>query len=285
MRTTKKIVIVTILMILFTVLVSANAEVSGTIRPVVTYEEWGYHNLDRAGDTPTEGYEITIDQTAPTTELEGWAIDPLAQTTASGVIIQIGDQYYEAVYGKERDTVAEFFHSDSYLKCGYTIELNTQELAASQYITIHVISADGTYQYPPETYSIRLNTVKPVVSYTEWGFHNLDRLGDIHAEGYNVNVDQTKEVTVVEGWALDPLADSTASGVIIQIGDQYYEAEYGKERDTVAEYFQNESYLKCGYLLEVNTQELLSAGSMKVHVISSDGMYQYPPEEYFIQGK
>lgn len=254
-------------------------------KPVASYGEWGYQNLDRIGDTLIEGYVIILDQTAPTTVLEGWALDPLAQTTASGVTIQVGERYYETVYGKERDTVAEFFHNDAYLNCGYTIELDTQELIAAQSIAIYVISADGAYQYPPETYTIRLSTIKPVVSYTEWGFHNLDRLGDIHAEGYTVNVDQTKETTVVEGWALDPLANSTASGVTIQIGDQYYEAEYGKERDTVAEYFQNDSYLKCGYLLEVNTQELLVAGSMKVHVISSDGAYQYPPEEYVIQGK
>jgi len=132
---------------------------------------------------------------------------------------------------------------------------------------------------------ISLNTVKPIVAYREWGFHNLDRPGDIHTEGYNGNIDQTKETTVVEGWALDPLANSTASCVMIQIGDQYYKAEYGKERDNVAEYFQNSTYLKCGYQLEINTQELLSTGSMKVHVISSDSTYQYPPEEYIIQGK
>jgi len=82
-------------MISLTLLLPANAEMLDTIKFVVTYKGWGYQNLDRAGDTPIEGYIMTLDQTTPTTELEGWAVDPLMQTTASGVIIQIGDRFYE----------------------------------------------------------------------------------------------------------------------------------------------------------------------------------------------
>jgi len=66
----------------------------------------------------------------------------------------VGDQYYNATYGKERTSVVEFFQNEAYLNSGYTINLNTQELIDAGTVIIHVISADGSYQYPPCIYTV-----------------------------------------------------------------------------------------------------------------------------------
>ena len=128
-----------------------NKEESMGIKPVVEYEGWGYHNLDYCCNYPVEEHKIKILINDDCCHLEGWALDPLIGSTASSVIIQVGDQYYEAKYGKERETVATYFQNDEYLKCGYVLDLKTEDVISTQSITIHVISKDGTYQYPSET--------------------------------------------------------------------------------------------------------------------------------------
>lgn len=125
------------------------------ILPVADYSEWGYQFIDYIGTTTSNGSVLTVNSGDATSFMEGWAIDPLAGTTASSVVIQVGGQYYSADYGKERDSVSTYFQNEAYLHSGYTINLNTQELIAAGRITVHVLSADGTYQYPPSIYAIQ----------------------------------------------------------------------------------------------------------------------------------
>lgn len=125
------------------------------ILPVADYSEWGYHFTDYLGTTPSNGNVLTVNSGDVTSYMEGWAIDPLAGKLASSVVIQVGDQYYTTDYGKARDSVSAYFQNEAYLHSGYTINLNTQELIAAGRITVHVLSADGTYQYPPCIYTIQ----------------------------------------------------------------------------------------------------------------------------------
>lgn len=123
--------------------------------PVVDYAEWGYQFVDYLGSTLSGGNVLTVNSGDVTSFIEGWAVDPLAGTTASAVVLQIGDQYYYADYGKERDSVSDYFQNDAYLQSGYTATLDTQELMAAGQLMVHVLSADGTYQYPPSVYTIQ----------------------------------------------------------------------------------------------------------------------------------
>lgn len=125
------------------------------LAPAVNYTEWGYHFTDYLGTTPSEGNVLTVNSWDATSFMEGWAIDPLAGSVASAVVIQVGDQYYRADYGKERDTVSTYFQNDGYLYSGYTISLDTQELIEAGGLIVHILSADGTYQYPPCVYTIQ----------------------------------------------------------------------------------------------------------------------------------
>lgn len=125
--------------------------------PVIDYSEWGYHFIDYLGTTPSEDNVLTVNSYDRSSYMEGWAIDPLASKTASGVVVQVGDKFYATDYGKKRDSVSSFFQNDSYMYSGYTIILDTEELMEAGRIIVHVLSFDGTYQYPPTVYSIKSN--------------------------------------------------------------------------------------------------------------------------------
>lgn len=124
-----------------------------------------------------------------------------------------------------------------------------------------------------------------ICEYTEWGYNYIDYCGYFGTESNTITVIASEATSFMEGWALDPLALSTAGSVIVQVGDQYYTAEYGKERTSVVDYFQNEAYLNSGYTISLNTQELLDAGVVVIHVISADGSYQYPPCIYTVHAQ
>lgn len=128
----------------------------------------------------------------------------------------------------------------------------------------------------------RMNSL-PIADHDEWGYQFVDYIGTTPSDGNVLTVNAGDATSYMEGWALDPLAGSVASNVVIQVGDRYYDAEYGKARDSVSSYFQNDAYLNSGYTINLNTQELIEAGQVAVHVISSDGSYQYPVSVYLIQ--
>ena len=77
---------------------------------------------------------------------------------AGAVYLQVGEQLYRMNYGKERQSVVDAFEDNAYLNSGYTILLDTAELLEAREITIHVISADGTYRYAPVTYRVEGTT-------------------------------------------------------------------------------------------------------------------------------
>ncbi|MBQ3222100.1 MAG: hypothetical protein IJB41_00660 [Clostridia bacterium] len=117
----------------------------------------------------------------------------------------------------------------------------------------------------------------------EWGYQYLDYCDDVIASEGTIWVQAGNTRSYMEGWALDPLAGSVAGRVIIEVGGELFEAEYGKERDSVAAYFQNDAYLCSGYTAILDTQKLIDAGQIAVHVISQDGTYQYPPAVYTVK--
>ena len=121
------------------------------------------------------------------------------------------------------------------------------------------------------------------VDYADWGFHCLDFCNGVSADGLTVTVPSNREQLCLNGWALDPLAGSTASSVVVQVGDQFYEASYGHAKQSVADYFQYGNYLYSGYTAILPTEDVIEAGSFTIHVISADGTYRYPPQTYHIE--
>lgn len=117
---------------------------------------WGYCCVDYCNGALSSDMKLTLSASAPLCMLQGWALDPNAGTTASTVFVQVGDQYYTANYGISKQSVVDYFQNENYLNSGYTISLNTEDVIEAGEVTVHVISADGTYRYAPFTYQVEV---------------------------------------------------------------------------------------------------------------------------------
>lgn len=124
--------------------------------PQVEYDGTDYQWLDYCGDEKQVDGIVKVDTDRESTWIAGWAIDPLAGTTASKVVLQVGEACCDAEYGEARESVAAYFGSDDYLNSGYTAALNTRELIDAGKLVVHVVSADGTYQYAPQVYRVEI---------------------------------------------------------------------------------------------------------------------------------
>ncbi len=121
----------------------------------VVESEGNYMHLDYCDNVLADEDAITVNTDNGQSVLEGWAVDPEEGLAARRVVIQVGDQFVEAAYGKRRQSVADFFKNDAYLKCGFTVSLDTEAVLSAGTITIHVVSEDGHYQYPPKIYKVK----------------------------------------------------------------------------------------------------------------------------------
>lgn len=128
---------------------------SGVIESIPIREtQETYQYLDYTSDKMSEGDIIYVDTNNTVCYGEGWARDPIAGKPAGKVVIQAGDTFQMAEYGKERQSVRDYFGDDAYLNTGYTFLLNLLEIRKTDTVIVHVISADGQYRYPPVYYRI-----------------------------------------------------------------------------------------------------------------------------------
>lgn len=174
-----------------------------------------------------------------------------------------------------------FIHFNDLNELNFLITQISPDIVIAPFLSSQIWSC---YLWEPDIAG-GLKGVLPTIDYTDWGYHFIDYLGTTPSNGNVLTVNSWDATSFMEGWAIDPLAGATASAIVIQVGDQYYRADYGKDRDSVSAYFQNEAYLHSGYTINLNTQELIEAGRVIVHVLSADGTYQYPPCVYTIQSK
>lgn len=252
-------------------------------------ESQGFHYLDICNDAVVPDGDNSLLFAKDRYQLEGWAIDPDARTTASAVYVQVGNDYYQAKYGKERASVAEFFNEDNYVHCGYTVTLDADKVNQAGCIMVHVISGDGTYRYSPIEYVIEdlresdeaVNDL-PIVEYEgQAKYLSLDIFADVLADEDKVYLAQDKQQCYVEGWATDPLARGVAGALYIEVGQTVYRAEYGKPRPEVAEAYGGDmNYSNSGFTFTVNAQEVREAGYIVIDVVSADGGYRYAPIRY-----
>ncbi len=120
---------------------------------------------------------------------------------------------------------------------------------------------------------------------TDEPFQYLDYVNNEILGSQDIYIDSTQRITTLEGWAVDVLADNVASSVLIQVGEKIYKADYGKERQSVVDYFNKPNWKNSGYTVALPTEALLEAGTMKILVVSNDGQYKYETQEYKVNKK
>lgn len=101
-------------------------------------------------------------------------------------------------------------------------------------------------------------------------------------EPFTINKTADPEL-IIEGWAIDSLADAPAGAVYISMDGRLYPTLYSLERQDIADHFRNENLLKTGFRLSATTS-ILEQGShnLSVLVISNDRTEVYRPNTHFI---
>ena len=111
---------------------------------------------------------------------------------------------------------------------------------------------------------------------------SLDIVNNEVITSKSFSIDSSLHYFRIAGWALDAINDTLASQVIIQVGDEYILATYGKKLEYVADYFDKQQFLNSGWYAVLNTKKVLDAGGFFVHVITADGSYKYEPQQYHV---
>lgn len=191
--------------------------------------------------------------------------------------IIVGDSYtwmFQLDYLSQSFSELAFIHHNDLSQLNWLIDCIQPDVVIMPFLSSAIWVA---YTWEPASV-----LEQPIVDYGDWGYHCIDYMGTIPANNNVLTVNADEQISLMEGWALDPLAGTVAGRVIVQVGDKHYMANYGKARESVSSTFQNEAYTNSGYTIALDTQELISAGCITVHVISLDGSYQYPPATYTI---
>ncbi|URN95424.1 MAG: hypothetical protein NAG76_03955 [Candidatus Pristimantibacillus lignocellulolyticus] len=199
----------------------------------------------------------------------------------------IGDSY---IYGLLIPELAEsfseftFIHSDNIDKLEGLVSLTNPD----------IVIFENVERMFDHTMNIHMNSKEKYTDYEVYS--NLPSKGEssmyldhfsnesVQEQGV-LQIDKTKEVVSLNGWALDGINNSTADSMYLHVGDKYYPAIYGTPHEGVSTYFQNSELLNSGFSFTVNAQDLIEAGEFSFIIISQDKSYQYSPVEYKVETK
>lgn len=99
-----------------------------------------------------------------------------------------------------------------------------------------------------------------------------------------------KSVNIIDGflcisnqWGIDPKRHQTLEGVLVKIGDDVWQANYGLYRKDVADAYHTSDVTYCGWEFMISTEEIGQAGRIPLSVIllTKDGGY-YKINDFFI---
>jgi MoaA/NifB/PqqE/SkfB family radical SAM enzyme len=90
-----------------------------------------------------------------------------------------------------------------------------------------------------------------------------------------------RDAVLVEGWAVDPVAASTADAVEVDLDGQMYSTQYGLERQDVARFFGIDEYLRSGFLCWIPYNAMrVGQHTMSLRIIASRQQGYYHSSRY-----
>lgn len=122
----------------------------------------------------------------------------------------------------------------------------------------------------------------PMTDAMEWNHVYVDACNGESVFGNTVQWNESAGTYAFSGWAIDPVGGAAASRLLVQVGDRFYEAEYGGSRPDVAEAYENPAYERCAFSFALNASVLTDVEEILLHVISADGSYRYEPVACYI---
>lgn len=102
-------------------------------------------NIENINEQPVNSPEIKL--TGDNLTLSGWAIDEDGNKPASSVVVQVGEDYFEAFTGYPRADVAKFYKSKEIVLCGIQLSLAKSNLTPGPNEMKLYVFADGNKSY------------------------------------------------------------------------------------------------------------------------------------------
>jgi hypothetical protein len=86
----------------------------------------------------------------------GWAVDPEAQSAATGVDVMIDGVPYSATYGIPRQDVADRYKVPAYVRSGFSFSMPADLVKGARTVSIRVIAAGRKSFYPSPDFRVNV---------------------------------------------------------------------------------------------------------------------------------
>jgi hypothetical protein len=222
--------------------------------------------------------------------IKGWAFDSFAGKPLSELYAKIGNRIFKAHYGALN---ANFWNNNPDLRyAGFELYFPEEIINGVDEIIFIGISADELYKYEPVIYKIQgagdpVNIVSNTVL-ENMPVRNKQTLMWLDYVN-NVLMTEKKEISArdgvdlhIIGWASDVDAERPLKSLYVKIGESLFECEYGIERTSVSDHFNNPDLLRTGFDITIPAKHLNGVTAISFIMLGADGVYQYDPIVYRI---
>lgn len=122
------------------------------------------------------------------------------------------------------------------------------------------------------------------ISYKGMWLDNVNT-ADLNSGGYTqgeipISLYQDSQTVFLNGWAADFNANMPLSALYIKVGDKTVKCQYGIERTSVSDYFQNENLKMTGFNVTIPKSYLDVVDKIEFIQVGNDGTYRFESVEY-----
>jgi hypothetical protein len=237
--------------------------------------------IDVAASAPHE--QPTIVPKGAILTVRGWAVlaEEPAGTTGVYAIVDDGSPL-EALYGLERDDIAELYGSDVHGSCGFKAVLSTSHLAPGQHtLSLAVRDAEGRLLAVPgsESFTIESSLDRLVLEAPEsesWTPIAVDSCAVDDEFAEEPLVAGPASIVSIRGWAVDSPAGTVASAVFGVAGSLAVKAAYGFPREDVVADQGGAEFRRSGFALDIPADELgPGSHAVLIRAVGADGETVY----------
>lgn len=220
--------------------------------------------------------------------ISGWAVDSKAALPAGGVMAKVGDIYIKGVYGLTRLDVSARLKDNLFRNTGYRINLpihllstgvNTIEILAISNDNASIFLESKSIEIEKKSEDVINEALYDLEQYKKFNIPPLLYIEAINNEKLIDSqqpfmVDSSMQHVTISGWAADNRSSSSATGVLVKVGNEYIKGEYGLNRPDICALFNNEFFSNTGYKVKLSTNLFPTGNSLiEIFVISSDDSF------------
>ena len=243
----------------------------------------------------TKSQTVQIIPGAASYQLYGWAGDTVHGEALSALYVKAGDQIFRCDYGIDRQSVVDYFQNENLRYTGFSVTLPESVFVDGTVEQLQFIgvSKDGSCRYKNTPYDVSYVTMPSTVAAEDIPSQLSDTDLTLFVDSCN-DENQTEQQTVrimpgaasyqLYGWAGDTMHGEALSALYVKAGDQIFRCNYGIDRQSVVDYFQNENLRYTGFSVTL-PESVFADGTveqLQFIGVSQDGSCRYAEYPYTI---